>query len=66
MAIRYASTIFTFEKYFPEADSADQARAYANRAFIIFGKEDEGIFEDIEAGLKLIYTTKSGDLSKFA
>ncbi len=63
MAIRYANSMFTFEKYFPEADSADQARAYANRAFMMFREGDiEGTFEDIEAGLKLILPQQNPEI----
>ena len=55
MAIRYANAMFAFEKYFPAADSADQARAYTNRAFMMFREGDiEGTFEDIETGLNFI------------
>ena len=55
LAIRHANALFAFEKYFPAADSADQARAYTNRAFMMFREGDYGgTFEDIETGLKLI------------
>ncbi|MBC7884623.1 MAG: CHAT domain-containing protein [Saprospiraceae bacterium] len=55
LSVRFANVMFEFKKYFPVADSLDQARAFANRAFIMFRAGDFlGTTEDIESGLKLI------------
>lgn len=60
LAIRYANSLFDFEKYYPHADSADIAQAYANRAFMMFREGDmDGTIEDIELGLSYINPLKN-------
>jgi CHAT domain-containing protein/tetratricopeptide (TPR) repeat protein len=63
LAIRYANALFALDKYLPAADSADEARAYANRAFMMFREGDfEGTIEDIEAGLKRIIPEQNPEI----
>ncbi len=55
MAIRYANMLFDFNKYVPACDSVDKAKAYANRAFMMFREDDfEGTLEDIKTGMSFI------------
>lgn len=55
LAIRYANSLFDFEKYFPLVDSVDIAKAYSNQAFMMFREGDmEGTQSDIELGLSFI------------
>ena len=62
LAIRYANSLFDFENYFPNADSTDMARAYSNRAFMMFREGDiEGTKEDLELGLAYINPLKNSE-----
>lgn len=55
LAIRFANALFDFERYLPIADNIDKARAYANRAFMMFREGDfDGSEDDINQGLGLI------------
>ncbi len=52
LAIRYANLLFEFDRYLPQNDSVDIAKAYANRAFMMFREGDiQGTNLDIEMGL---------------
>ncbi len=63
LAIRYANSLFDFEKYFPEADSTDIARAYSNRAFMMYREGDRnGSISDIDLGLSYINPLKNPDI----
>lgn len=63
LAIRHANAMFDFERYLPTADSADMARAYANRAFMMFREGDfKGTEEDIQNGLSLIRPDRNPEL----
>ena len=63
LAIRYANKLFEFDKYLPATDSADMARAYANRAFMMFREGDMiGTEEDIKNGLSLISPNRNPEL----
>lgn len=60
LAIRYANAMFDFDRYLPSADNVDTARAYANRAFMMFREGDfEGTDKDIDNGLSLIDPEKN-------
>lgn len=63
LAIRYANAMFDFDKYLPKADTANKARALANRAFMMFREGDfKGTEEDIKRGLNLINAEKNPEL----
>jgi CHAT domain-containing protein len=63
MAIRYANAMFDFERYLPKADVRDSARAYANRAFMVFREGDfEACKEDVNRGLSLINKNNEPEL----
>jgi len=52
LAIRHANILFEFDRYLPKCDSLDIAKAYANRAFMMFREGDiTGTELDIKMGL---------------
>lgn len=52
LAIRHANVLFEFDRYLPKCDSLDMAKAYANRAYMMFREGDiTGTELDIKMGL---------------
>lgn len=54
LAIRIANDLFDWPRYYPAADAGDKARAYANRAFMLFREDDvDGTLLDVRKGRAL-------------